>query len=238
MDKLVERLQMNKSSRNLVFALCCVVAFCKATAQQVKYDSVSRPEIYPLQVNLFRAAKHSKKDIVFLGNSITFWGNWNELLQTRHIKNRGIPGDVTFGVLDRLDEVIKGRPRKVFILIGINDIARNIPDSVVLQNYRRIIHAIKTGTPHTQIIFQSIFPINPSFGKLKNHYKKDHIININQGLKKIIEEEGVDFVDLFAAFVDAEGNLPANLTFDGVHLTKPGYDKWVEILKAGGYIKK
>lgn len=220
---------------------CCAAFFFfnvfNAAAQQVKWDSTSRPEIYPLQVDLFRTAKHSKKDIVFLGNSITFWGDWNELLNSKYIKNRGIPGDISFGVLDRLDEVIKGQPRKIFILIGINDIAHNIPDSIVLQNYRRIIYAIRNGSPRTKIFFQSILPVNPSFGKLKAHYKKDHIKNINAGLKKITEEENVGFIDLYFAFADAEDNLPKNLSFDGVHLTKAGYDRWVALLKKGHYIK-
>lgn len=221
-----------------MFGLGGIALALGTSAQSVKWDSTYRPDISPLQTSLFRAAVHSKKDIVFLGNSITFWGNFPELLNSKYVKNRGIPGDLTFGVLDRIDEVVNGHPRKVFILIGINDIARNIPDSVVLQNYRRMIYAIRTGSPRTKIFFQSILPVNPSFNKLKGHYKKDHIKNINAGLKKITEEEKVGFIDLYAAFADAEDNLPKDLSFDGVHLTKAGYDKWVEVLKAGRYLKR
>jgi lysophospholipase L1-like esterase len=232
---------MNLLFRKLLQFFCCAVFplfnILNASAQQVKWDSTSRPEIYPLQVDLFRSAKHSKKDIVFLGNSITFWGDWNELLNSKHVKNRGIPGDVTYGVLDRLDEVVNGQPAKVFVLIGINDIARNIPDSVILRNYRRIIQRIKKGSPRTKIFFQTILPVNSSFNKLKAHYKTDHIKNINEGLKKLAGEEDIGLIDLYAAFADAEDKLPKELTFDGVHLTKKGYDKWVAILKEGRYIK-
>lgn len=209
-----------------------------APAQQGNWDSTYRPDIYHVQVDLFRAAKHSKKDIVFLGNSITFWGNWSELLQKKHIKNRGIPGDITFGVLNRLDEIIKGKPRKVFILIGINDIARNIPDSVILRNCRRIIQAIKMASPRTKIFFQSILPVNPSFGKTKAHYKQNRIRNVNAGLKQLTAEEQVGFIDLYAAFADAGGNLPAHFSFDGLHLVKAGYDRWAGILREGGYLKQ
>jgi lysophospholipase L1-like esterase len=233
-----KNLPMNQSIKIVVYVAGFIALFSNASAQEIKWDSTYRPAIYPLQVDLFRAAHHSKSDIVFLGNSITFWANWGELLHSKRIKDRGIPGDISFGVLDRLDEVIGGRPKKVFILIGINDIARNIPDSVVLRNYRRIIRAIKKGSPRTKIFFQSILPVNPSFGKSKAHYKKDHIRNINAGLKKITEEENVGFIDLHAAFADADDNLPANLSFDGVHLVKAGYDKWVSILREGGYLKK
>lgn len=223
----------------LVLCLLACNAFTSInlSAQEIKWDSTYRPEIYPLQLDVFRTAAHSKKDIVFLGNSITFWGNWTELLNSRHVKNRGIPGDITFGVLDRLDEVIDGRPRKVFVLIGINDIARNIPDSVILQNYRRIIHRIKAGSPRTEIYFQTLLPVNPSFNRLINHYKKDRILNVNAGLKKIAAEENVHLIDLYAHFADADNNLPASLTFDGVHINKSGYDRWIELLKKEKYIR-
>ncbi|RYZ63102.1 MAG: sialate O-acetylesterase [Chitinophagaceae bacterium] len=222
----------------IVFPVAASFFVAHDAGAQTKWDSTARPEIYPLQVALFRAAPHSKKDVVFLGNSITFWGNWPELLNSAHVKNRGIPGDITFGVLERLDEVINGRPKKIFILIGINDVARNIPDSVILQNYRRMVAAIKTGSPRTKIFFQSILPTNSAAGKLTSHYNKGgHIKTINAGLKDITEKEGVVFIDLYSAFADAEGNLPRSLTFDGVHLTKAGYDIWVDILRKGKYLQ-
>jgi lysophospholipase L1-like esterase len=205
--------------------------------EHVRWDSTYRPEIYPLQVELFKSFKHSKKDIVFLGNSITFWGAWNELLNSEYVKNRGIPGDITFGVLDRLKEVVNGKPEKIFILIGINDIARCIPDSVILHNYTRIIEAIKSGSPKTKIFFQTLLPVNSSFNKMTAYYKKDHIKDVNKGLKKLVIEEHIGLIDIYSAFVDKDGNLPRNLSFDGVHLKKSGYDKWASILKNGHYFK-
>ena len=69
-------------------------------------------------------------DIVFLGNSITAGGkDWSERLNEPNIKNRGIGGDVTEGVLARLDELIYFKPRTVFLLIGINDLWNLTPDN-------------------------------------------------------------------------------------------------------------
>ena len=222
-----------KLSRSVFFsAIFFQFSISSVAAQELaKWDSTYRPEIYPLQVELFQSFKHSKKDIVFLGNSITFWGTWNELLNSKYVKNRGIPGDITYGVLDRLNEVVNGKPAKVFILIGINDIARNIPDSIILHNYKRIIESIKSGSPKTKIFFQTLLPINSSFNKMMAYYQKERIINVNEGLKKLAKEEHIGLIDIYSAFVDKDGNLPRSLSFDGVHLKKPGYDKWVTILK-------
>lgn len=223
------------------FVICCFIIFSfifKSNAQQQNWDSTARPEIYPSRVDLYRSFKHSKKDIVFLGNSITFWGEWPELLRMKHIKNRGIPGDITYGVLARLDEVIKGKPAKVFILIGINDVAKGIPDSIIISNCRRMVQRIQSGSPRTKIYFQTMLPTNASFNKLTAHYNKgEHIQRVNAGLKAMAAEENVVLIDLYAAFADDEGNLYKHLSFDGVHLTKEGYDIWVTILKQGKYLK-
>jgi len=216
--------------------LCLLFAF-HGFSQEQKWDSTYRPDIYPSKVAMFRSFEHSKKDIVFLGNSITFWGEWAELLRSKHIKNRGIPGDMTFGVLERLDEVIDGQPAKVFILIGINDIARGVPDSIILSNYERMIERIKTGSPRTKIFFQTMLPTNSSFNKLTTHYhKEEHIKQVNEGLKKMAAVQRIGLIDLYAVFADVDGSLIKNLTFDGVHLTKEGYYKWVALLKQGNYI--
>ncbi|MDQ6477155.1 GDSL-type esterase/lipase family protein [Dyadobacter sp. LHD-138] len=205
--------------------------------QQISWDSISRPEIYPSRVALMRTFRHTKKDIVFLGNSIIFWTEWNELLRNRHVKNRGIPGDTSYGVLDRLDEVTSGKPAKVFLLIGINDLARNIPADVLLQNFSRIIRRVKSESASTRIYIQTILPTNDSFNKLPNHCNKDALIRkVNSELLKLAQEEHVIFIDLYSHFADQAGKLKKELTWDGVHLTQEGYKKWADILKNEKYL--
>ena len=210
-----------------------LLAFLTNSALAQTWDSTARPDIYPVKVAMFKAGAHTKKDIVFLGNSITFWADWPELLHMRNIRNRGIPGDNTFGVLERLDEVISGQPAKVFILIGINDIAKNFPDSVILGNYHRIIQRLKQGSPRTKIYFQTLLPTNSSFGKLKAYYQPDKITRINAAIKQL----GVEVIDLYPHFADEKGELRADLSYDGVHMKKAGYDIWVTILRNGKFLQ-
>ncbi len=231
----------NQRFRNMlrIFAYCSwllMLSYSTVNAQQ-GWDSTYRPEIYATRVDLYRSFKHSKKDIVFLGNSITFWGEWAEMLNNKHIKNRGIPGDHTFGVLERLDEVIDGKPAKVFILIGINDIARNFPDSVILQNFEKMIFRIRTGSPQTKIYLQTILPTNGFYNKLPAYYGKEVIIKkVNDGLKQMSVTYATGLIDLNSLFSDSTGHLFKELSYDGVHLIKAGYDKWVAELKRGDYL--
>jgi lysophospholipase L1-like esterase len=210
-----------------------------AVAQEAAaWDSTYRPATYQVQVEQFRAYPDSRKDIVFLGNSLTAHPNWNELLGLKHARNRGISGDISYGVLERLDEVTAGKPSKVFLLIGINDISRNIPDSLILNNYKKIVRRIKAESPATKLYIQTLLPTNNKFTKFKRHYnREENVYWLNNELKKLAAEESITLIDLHPEFADSEGRLIEAYTHDGLHLTYEGYQKWADILKKGKYLK-
>lgn len=224
--------------KQLFSLACCLFALQGAWAQGAKWDSTYRPATYPVQVDMFRSFPNSKKDIIFLGNSLTAHMKWDELLGNKWARNRGISGDITFGVLQRLDEVIEGRPKKVFLLIGINDISRNIPDSLIVANYRTIVSRIRQGSPRTRIYLQTLLPVNNEFTQFKNHYNKDqHIEFINKSLREMAQTCKVQLIDLHPQFLDSEGKLKKEFTEDGLHLNAAGYTHWASILKNGNYLK-
>jgi lysophospholipase L1-like esterase len=230
---------MNHTSDKLIVGLSLVLIFTlgRLNAQVVKWDSTYRPGAYLKKIESFTAEGITKKDFVFLGNSITAGTDWAKLLNLSNAKNRGISGDITFGVLQRLDQVVFGKPSKVFVLIGINDISRNIPDSIILTNYKKIISRIKAGSKKTKIYFYTLLPVNNSFNKFKNHYGKDeHILWLNSEIRKLADKK-VTIIDLYPHFLDAAHHLKAELTNDGLHLKPEGYQVWAELLRKGGYLK-
>lgn len=221
----------------VVTALTSLLLFGKVNAQTKPYDSTYRPGKYKELVQKFSSEPIAKKEYVFLGNSITAGTDWSKLLNLSQAKNRGISGDITFGVLERLQEVIDRKPAKVFVLIGINDISRNIPDSLILRNYKTIIERIRKGSKKTQIYFYTMLPVNASFEKFKNHYGKDeHILYLNDEIRKFTAKK-VTVIDLYPHFLDADKKLRAELTKDGLHLIPAGYEVWKEVLEKGGYLK-
>ena len=210
-----------------------------SNAQEKKWDSTYRPANWKLKVEQFKSYEHASTDIMFVGNSITAGTDWMELLGRPDVRNRGISSDISFGVLDRLDEVIMGKPAKVFILIGINDISRNIPDSFIVKNYQRIIEKIKTASPSTKIYFQTLLPVNNEFTQHKNHYNKDeHILFVNSELKKLAAKEKIVLIDLYPHFLNADNKLDKKYTADGLHLNATGYKRWGQILNEGKFLSK
>ena len=223
--------------KELLITFSLFISFA-ANAQTEKWDSSFRPNNWELKVGQFRSFPNSSNDIIFLGNSITAGIDWMELLGRTDVRNRGISGDITFGVLERLNEVTEGKPSKVFILIGINDISRNIPDSFILNNYQKIIERIKKESPSTKIFFQTLLPVNNEFTQFKNHYNKDeHILHVNGELKKLAEKQKIGLIDLYPRFLNADKKLDKKYTTDGLHLNAEGYKVWKDILMKGHYLE-
>lgn len=229
---------LRKAAKHALLSLILATCVSVAGAQAPDWDSTFRPNNWALKVDQFKSYPHSGEDLVFLGNSITAGVEWRELLGNDKVRNRGISGDITYGIIERLAEVTDGRPAKVFVLIGINDISRNIPDSLILDNYYRIIRFIKTRSPQTKIFFHTLLPVNNGFTQFKNHYNKDeHILFINSELKKIAQKETITLIDLYPAFTDASQKLDRKYTMDGLHINAEGYKVWADILHKGGYLK-
>lgn len=205
-----------------------VVLFAQISdAQTQKYST-----FYMQRSSLFNKLSITSKDIVFIGNSITNGAEWNELFPQKRVKNRGISGDTSEGVFDRLDAVVKGKPAKIFILIGVNDISQEIKVETIVLNMKRIVEKIQKESPKTKIYIQSILPVNPDFEMFKGHMKPDLIKEINQFYQNIAQEYKVNYIDLYSHFLeDGTDKMNKKYTNDGLHLLGEGYLLWREIVK-------
>ena len=205
-----------------------VVLFAQISdAQTQKYST-----FYMQRSSLFNKLSITSKDIVFIGNSITNGAEWNELFPQKRVKNRGISGDTSEGVFDRLDAVVKGKPAKIFILIGVNDISREIKVETIVLNMKQIVEKIQKESPKTKIYIQSILPVNPDFEMFKGHMKPELIKEINQFYQNIAQEYKVNYIDLYSHFLeDGTDKMNKKYTNDGLQLLGEGYLLWREIVK-------
>ncbi len=197
-------------------------------AQDVKHST-----FYYQRATLFEILPTDTTDIIFLGNSITNGAEWHELFQNSNIKNRGISGDVCQGVYDRLEPITNGKPNKIFLMIGINDIARNTCIDTIAEGIERIIDKIKVDSPNTKIYVQSVLPLNDELGMFQQHTKRYlEIPLLNSAIKHIAESKCTTYIDAYSSLVIPETNkLDLRYSNDGLHLMGLGYAKWVEVIK-------
>lgn len=192
---------------------------------------------YHQRASLFEELPIKKGDIVFVGNSLTNGGEWFELFNNLKVKNRGISGDVCQGVYDRLDPILKGRPKKIFLMIGVNDLARGKSVDNIIEGIYAIVDKIKRDSPRTKIYVQSLLPFNNTFSTFSGHTSKgSEVLAINGLLASLAKEWEVTFIDLYGHFIDeADGKMDKKYTNDGLHLLGAGYTLWAQLLKP--YVK-
>ena len=177
----------------------------------------------------FQALPTSSSDILMVGNSLTEQGDWAELLGNANIKNRGISGDIVVGVLNRIAGHIERKPKKLFLMIGTNDIWRGEkkPENIINQ-YRKILTIIQESSPNTVVYVQSLLPVN----------NQDFLVTIdnstielvNQQLKELAQEFSLTYLDIYPELINNNNLLNADFTEDGVHLNALGYLQWAKVI--------
>jgi lysophospholipase L1-like esterase len=172
-------------------------------------------------VSAFEAFPLAPDDVVFLGDSITEGGPWEELFPDLRVRNRGIGGDTSEGVLRRLDQVTRAQPAKVFLMIGTNDLYRGDSEDEIVANIAEILATLKQETPDTEVYLQSVLP-------RASRYRAG-IEALNARLAELALEHGAAWIDLYPAFLEPEtGGIRPELSNDELHLLGPGYALWRE----------
>jgi lysophospholipase L1-like esterase len=205
-----------------------------ATVRQPRYDTIRYlRDHYADRLKVFAAEPLATGGLIFLGNSITEFGDWKKLTGDSTAVNRGIAADNSFGVLDRLEEVIARRPRKLFLEIGINDIGQDIPVEVIQQNIYSIVRRIRAGSPKTSVYVISILPTNNDVRQdYPELYGKNGVIQqLNYELRLHAVENGFGYIDVWRRVVTADGDLDRRYARpDGLHPNEAGYQVWMKFM--------
>ena len=174
---------------------------------------------------------HGSNPLVFLGDSMTDEGDWKKLFPDVNLVNRGIGGDTTLGVLNRIDQVLALAPSKIFLMIGTNDLCYNRSVEDTLKNYDQILNILHKNLPQTKIYIESVLPFNDQIFPSRYLRTNENIEELNRGIKKLAEKYAYPYLDLVPFFMDENGRLPENYTVDGLHLNEKGYTIWKSRIK-------
>jgi len=201
-------------------------------AAEPAYKTYKPAPFYYQRALLFEVMPTDTTDIIMLGNSITNGGEWHELFGSTRFKNRGISSDGIDGVRDRVDPILAGHPAKIFLMIGINDIARDMPADTVAAKIMNLADYVRVKSPRTQLYVQSVLPYNGVFNRFTGlKGKEPRIVDVNDMLRNGAAAHGYTYVDLFSSFADTDGMLDTRYTNDGLHLTGAGYLLWASLLQ-------
>lgn len=171
-----------------------------------------------------------QNQIVLVGDSITELFNmelFDEFCKVHgvNIYNRGISGDTTDRLLERLDEnVLNINPKAVVLLIGINDLTAGADVEYIAGNIEATVERIRNSNTNTLIVLQAVYPVNTKMYRsivLKKAAKK--ISTLNSKIKSIANKYGTDYIDFTKKLSDSDGMFSSELTYDGLHPTAKGF---------------
>ena len=218
--------------RILVLLMAVATLSCMAQKKPVNPDVY-----YARRATLFDLLPVYSSDIIMLGNSLTDGAEWNELFDNCHVKNRGIVGDIILGFFERLEPILKGQPRKIFIMGGVNDISHGVSADSIVSAMTQVVTTIQARCPKTEIYVQSMLPFNNDVRLWKLLKGREQVVvDGNKGLESMCQRLGVTFINLYPLFVGENGKMKPEYTNDGLHLMGGAYLIWRDALLP--YIRK
>ena len=229
--------------KDIIYLIIIVLLVAATVTMSVLYaklraEKKEAPSYYDQKCAAFALenANLSEGQIVFIGDSITDGYRLNNYYNDLPLAtyNRGIGGDVTSGVIARLKtSVIDLKPAKVILMIGINDINIGRTNDEIMTNYKTIIEEIQTKLPATEIICESVLPMDNRVTAWGIDLPKtiDKIKDLNARIKTYVESKGILFVDLFTPFADENDQQIPSYSYDGLHPNADGYAVWTSVLK-------
>ncbi len=160
-------------------------------------------------------------EVVMLGDSITARGDWGRMLPQTKIANLGVEGDTSAGVLNRLEDVVSLKPRRVFLMIGINDVRRDFPVELVEAHIELAAE---------RLLNSGITPIVQSTLYVSNEKLNEKVMVLNAMTRAWCAERSILYIDL-NDILAADGVLHPLLTEDGIHLNKDAYHLWSDAIR-------
>ena len=250
----IEKMRTNKIIITSVFTLLTLVMNAQELIQAGKYDDLmSAPEIaiagggtlmdwanmkfYDERNEKLKKTADPNR-VVFMGNSITQgWSHFNpRFFRDNPFVNRGIGGQTSPQMLVRFRaDVINLNPKAVVIMAGTNDIAGNT-GLISIQNTAENIFSmaeIAIANNITVYICSTLPAIDFLWSSGLEPASK--IVKLNAILKSYCRENGLTYVDYYAAMVDANGGLKVpeyTAANDLVHPNLEGYKVMEEIILA------
>lgn len=179
-------------------------------------------------VSQFELLPVERGDVVFLGDSITLGGRWHELFPGVPVRNRGIGGDTTTGVLDRLEPIARGQPGQLFLAIGTNDLFIGTPPQQIAAGVLEIVERVERASPDTEVFVQSVLPRAAEWA--------ERVEELNVLLEQVAKQAGATWIDLYPHFLDeSDRSIADELANDELHLLGPGYLLWRS--QIAGYVR-
>lgn len=168
----------------------------------------------------------ARADIVFLGDSLIYFGDFASVFPDKIVCNLGLRGDTLQGIRKRVEQVKLLNPQRVYLMAGINDVASQSIDEFE-ENYESLLKALIEQNPNAALSVFNLLPVNDEDFTISCN--NEQIARCNEKIASLCIKHGLLYIDVFAAY-ERNGILPKEMTIDGIHLLSSSYSYWYNSL--------
>ena len=119
---------------------------------------------------------------------------------------------------------------KIYLMLGINELGWNGTD-IFRGHAENLLRRLQADHPDAEIVVQSLLPVSAEQDAKGSYVNNQRILAYNQVWMELAEETGCDYVNIAEAVTGEDGCLPAERSFDGVHLNRAGCHAWLDYLR-------
>lgn len=160
---------------------------------------------------------------VFVGDSITAAGSWDEWFPERDTVNLGVNGDTSDDLVARYPQIVEAQPETLVVLVGTNDLGRRQSVENLVRNVEYLMVSLRRDLPGARMLVVSVMPRAREYADL--------VRDANRHLRQFSPSVGAQFLDLWPTFASDDGEIRPELSDDRLHLTAAGYEAWLAELR-------
>ncbi len=179
------------------------------------------PDYYPVTWDEYPG---SAPTVVLMGDSRIDFMDVQKYFPGQHVINIALGGTTSENTLNRVPYIQQFNPDKVFISVGVNDVAHGISNGYK-ERIASIIEAVKNTCPSATIYVTKAIPSLCS----NNPPLLDVIKGMNMGIESAITTAGATYINT-DGMEDAGGGLKSEYAIDTLHYNEAGYDKFASLI--------
>ena len=146
----------------------------------------------------------------------------DSIIPSRRVVNRGLGSDTALRMKERITKHINGVPKKIVLMVGINDLAFGRNASEIEKDYRELVGLLMKYVEPEHLLCISVLPC-------KSEKSSDIAIkDVNSRIQKITNENKCRYLDLYSKFLRNGTIVEEFYIDDRVHLSPLGYEKWIQ----------
>ena len=211
------------------------VARMAASSMRGKVTLTKPPVFSPDLTEQTALTDEQLKSSAILGNSLVEGLKMYSKLSTLNFYS-GTSMSVTSAKTSALPNMLKTQYQRIYIELGINEIGGDV--SAFKSQYGDMIDTIRAAEPDAEIYIMAILPVSQAKSSGGTQFTIDNVKKYNTVLYELATEKECWYVDAYAALVGADGYLPADQTWDGVHLTAETYSIWENYIRTHYAVSK